>query len=64
MEPEGDTCIWDALDESCGMLDEFCEEHEGCAKRIICLTDGCDTSSSVSVHKVLSSASRFNQTCR
>lgn len=48
----GDTSLYDALMKAGELLSEFSKTHKNCSTRIICLSDGEDTKSTNSAHKV------------
>ena len=60
---DGETCLviglfiivskYDALTLAVTALTKFGEQHKGCAKRIICLSDGEDTKSSMVIFSSL-----------
>eukprot|EP00727_Mastigamoeba_balamuthi_P005757 m51a1_g1800 putative C-tail anchored protein (1599) ;mRNA; r:437863-444175 len=43
--PDGDTSLYDAISLAGQTLSSYAQEHPGCALRILCLTDGSDTTS-------------------
>eukprot|EP01114_Cavostelium_apophysatum_P017000 TRINITY_DN4954_c0_g2_i1.p1 TRINITY_DN4954_c0_g2~~TRINITY_DN4954_c0_g2_i1.p1 ORF type:complete len:1204 (-),score=253.03 TRINITY_DN4954_c0_g2_i1:310-3393(-) len=52
MYTSGDTCLYDAAAQAALALEEFGNKHKGCVLRIICLSDGEDTKSTVSALSV------------
>jgi len=52
MEPEGDTALWDALALAGDHLVDVAKRYPGIKKRVICLSDGEDTSSIKNVRDV------------
>lgn len=52
MEAKGDTALWDAIDLAADHLVEMSRAHRNIKKRIICLSDGSDTSSIKNVGNV------------
>lgn len=55
---DGQTALWDALSAAADELEDIGELYEGCKLRIMCLTDGLDTSSSARVEEVASRLQR------
>lgn len=53
MDPEGDTALWDALALGADHLVEIAKKYPNIKKRIICLSDGDDTSSTRQVNDVV-----------
>lgn len=53
MEPEGDTALWDALGLAADHLVDVAKRFPNIKKRIICLSDGDDTSSIKDVQNVV-----------
>ena len=45
MDAEGDTALWDALALAKDQLVEYGKKYPEAKKRIICISDGCDTKS-------------------
>ena len=52
MQSGGDTAVWDALALANHHLSEYAKRFPNALKRIVCLSDGLDTSSSKQVHDV------------
>ena len=52
VEAGGRTAIWDAMVSAAEQLDEISSTYPDCAKRILCLTDGEDNSSTHKPHEV------------
>ena len=52
MQSDGDTAVWDALALASHHLSEYAQRFPNALKRIVCLSDGLDTSSSKQVHDV------------
>ncbi|KEF63504.1 uncharacterized protein A1O9_01482 [Exophiala aquamarina CBS 119918] len=53
MEPEGDTALWDALGLAADHLVDVAKRYPSIKKRVICLSDGEDTSSIKAVGDVV-----------
>jgi hypothetical protein len=53
MDPEGDTALWDALGLAADHLVDVAKRYPNIKKRIICLSDGEDTSSNKNVEDVV-----------
>uniref|UniRef100_A0A6B2LAJ6 UBC core domain-containing protein n=1 Tax=Arcella intermedia TaxID=1963864 RepID=A0A6B2LAJ6_9EUKA len=47
IELNGDTSLFDAIHIATATLQEYCKDHPKIRKRILCITDGLDTSSEV-----------------
>ena len=52
MQSAGDTAVWDALALASHHLSEYAQRFPNALKRIVCLSDGLDTSSCKQVHDV------------
>ena len=52
MQSGGDTAVWDALALATHHVTEYAQRFPNALKRIVCLSDGLDTSSSKQVHDV------------
>ncbi|KAF3931222.1 hypothetical protein ABW19_dt0209355 [Dactylella cylindrospora] len=60
MTPDGDTALWDALDLAINKLNESGRNFPNAKKRIVCFSDGCDTSSATTSSRVLDRARYSN----
>jgi hypothetical protein len=49
---QGGTRLYDAVVTAAAMLRGYVQTHPGCVPRILCLSDGADTCSSISARQV------------